>query len=549
MIKILKASLLTLSIMAFNYSQASTENISWAVLKFEKSIVTSYEVREFTKHMLISDNLHSHLFKNSENNIDLYKENLENIVQNNFLPTLKRMAFIRLVQQIALQQKSRLFFQLTKKQFSTIVEKEIATLLELQSRKELAPSSAMSGLVEDLKKMGFPHLQSESDEVIYQRWVKHFKYKMREEIREREALRFLCSLGDCDEKSPLQILKDKKRFLNTTFLQIRLNSETMLQDEEAFSWIFSDEFNFVTERSFGMNVGPSNGTREYILIGRIVDQKIEFMAINDWDITGQLERVGYPDTDDNGRTSGLMLNYSITGTKGSLAIELRNWLFSEALEPIDGNDRQQVEEEASLRITSRQFLDPQGNAWVVVGFSANKRVQEAAFHTMVQQAFHKLNHNSSPTISVPRNGEDYFIEGIIGVGGKYSILESSHVDILLKGEALLIPTMGNQDRNRLSLTSSLDLNLHGVRREYPFLYASLFGEYSFLTNGEKETIFGAKVGAGIIRKNIYYQANLFVIRWDSELDRRYEAGASWTTGVSLSVTFVNRSKKVDYEFN
>jgi hypothetical protein len=323
----------------------------------------------------------------------------------------------------------------------------------------------------------------------------------------------------------------------------------MVQGDEAFKLILAGESVFTKTEVNSTEGKKPDAKKEIILIGRVIDQKFEFMAVNDWDITSVLGNFGYPDTDDLGRTSGLMLNYILTGTKGSLAIELKNWLFTEELGEIDGYTQQNVEEEAILRIVSRHFLDDRGNRWLVLGVSGNKRVQEAAFHSWAQKLFHTLNPKTQYRENAARDGLETYLEGYIGLGGKYSILESTHVDIKITGETLAVPTVGTIDRSRFTVSSSLDINLHGQRRDYPFLYASLFGEYSLLMNGEHESLIGANAGVGFIIKNIYYQTNVFVMRWDTDLDRRYEGGPSWTTGVSLSLKFVNKPSKIDFVFN
>ncbi len=544
MINQMKLASLLLTLCFFNQGHASNENINWAAIRTEGQIVTASEVREYTDHMLVTENLQAALFKAADQDYEKFQINRDKIIHDSFSPALKRMAFIRLAQAIATKVTDRSFFRLTKDEFKKLVDKKIKATLDLKTLKGLNQSDATDRFVEELKKIGFPHLASESNTSIYKRWVNRVTFQTREQFRESEALRFICSIGNCKTKSPAEILSQKKRFLTDAFFVLSPGPDTKISGKLAHELIFSNDFNFLR----GQEETESKVKRIYYL-GKIIDQKVEFMVINDWDITGVLERVGYPDTDDFGRTSGLMLNYVLNGENGSLTVQLENWLFSEELERINDQKRQHVEEEATIQITSRKFMDPKGNSWVVMGVSGNQRIEKAGLHSWVQEAFHTLNPKSSQRVAVARDGGELFLEGIIGLGGEFSILEKPHVDIKLRGEALLTPTLGYSDRNRITVTSALDVNIYGKKRDYPLFFASLFGEYSLLVNGQEESTVGGKIGIGGIYKNVYLQANLFVVRWDTDLDKKYERGGSWTTGVSIGATFLAPREKKEFEFN
>jgi Icc-related predicted phosphoesterase len=226
MILSLRACLFLLIALFANYVFATTENVNWSVIKTEKDLVTSNEVKEYIDHMLITDGMHAHLFKSAQEDFSTYQQNRHEIIRDTFTPTIKRMAFIRLAQTIAIHQKDRQYFQLTQRDFNRLVDNKIKTILELQTTKENPAANPVDGLVNDLKLKGFPHQKSESNDEIYQRWVKRLKFKMREESREREALSFVCSVGDCDQESPLKILTQKKRFLDRAqwFKAMRLSN-------------------------------------------------------------------------------------------------------------------------------------------------------------------------------------------------------------------------------------------------------------------------------------------------------------------------------------
>jgi hypothetical protein len=540
----MKISSLILTLSFINQGYASNENINWAVIRTEREIVTAHEVREYIDHMLVTDNLQAALFKSTDQDYEKYQFNRDKLINDSFSSGLKKMAFIRLAQAIATKVTDRSFFKITKEEFKKLVDKKIKAMMDLKTLKDLRQEEARDRFIEKLKEVGFPHLASESNMSLYQRWVNRVRFQAREQFRESEALRFICSIGNCKEKSPIEILAQKKRFFNDAFLILSPRPESKISGKLANEFIFSNDFNFLRQQE-----DTENRVKRIYYLGKIKDQKVEFMAINDWDITGVLERVGYPYTDDFGRTSGLMLNYVLNGENGSLTVQLENWLFSEELERINDQKRQHVEEEATIQITSRRFTDPKGNSWVIMGISGNQRIEKAGLHSWVQEAFHTLNPKSNQREAVARDGGELFLEGIIGLGGEFSILEKPHVDIKLRGEALLIPTLGYSDRNRITVTSSLDANVYGKTRDYPLFFASLFGEYSLLINGQEESTIGGKVGIGGIYKNVYLQANLFVVRWNTDLDQKYERGASWTTGLSIGATFLGPREKKEFEFN
>ncbi len=99
------------------------------------------------------------------------------------------------------------------------------------------------------------------------------------------------------------------------------------------------------------------------------------------------------------------------------------------------------------------------------------------------------------------------------------------------------------------MKSALDLNIHGKNKVLPVLQIGVFAELALRVNGQIESKIGGKVTVAKTFKRVRLEVRLFVIRWDGALDRRYEGGESWTTGIVLSAT-VNPCKKiVNYAFS
>lgn len=519
----------------------------WTAIHTGSEMVTSQEVNRYVENILMSDNMHRAIFHESKEDFGQYQENIRKITEASFQAALKRIAFLRLIQQTAIKQTNRAIFTTTSEELNQLIKKKVNLKLGPYKSENNSNEIAIKELVHDLKISGFPYSLEESDSAIYKRWLNRLSIQVKEEIRERDALRFICSIGRCDEESIPEILNRKIRIFQNLPLRINLTSDfaEVLSGDEAIQFVIDTPLKLMTTQSSK----KEEEEKRYAFIGKVIDQKVEFTAINDWDITNVLKHLGYPHTDDFGRTSGLMLNYRVNGTEGNINIELINWLFSEKLETINNVRRQNVEEEATLRITSRQFLDSKGDRWIILGVAANHRIQEPNVHSWIQEAFHTLNPMNGYRENVSRDGREIFLEGIIGAGGQFSIIDKPHVDIKITGEGVLIPTIGTIDRSRITLSTSLDSNFYLKHKEYPLFFASFFASYSFLTNGGQESMVGSKAGVGVICRNVYLQASLFVIRWDTALDRRYEGGASWTTGVSISATFISKKPKPDYIFN
>jgi hypothetical protein len=513
------------------------------VIQTNEEIMTSFEVRDYIDHVLISDQNHSQLFEMANQNFEKYNKLKDVIIKSSYDSSLKKIALIRHIQQIAIKKNERRFFYITASELKKETRKRIESIKNVLLNKSKTSDSDNDLVVKILKSTNFPFSEKESNETIYERWVNHLSYQIKEEIRQDEAMRFICSLSNCKKKNPTEIIKSRINVFKMSFLKIFPLDQSPIVGEEALNYILINNFQYLQKQKF------STRDLRYYFIGRIIDQKFEITAVNDWDITGQLGALGYPKTDDFGRTSGIMLSYLAKGEEGNIKIELEDWLFTEKISETVDVISQNVEEQETLRIASRKFLDVNGNQWFVLGFAANHRIQQESFHSFIQNAFHSLNSNTRGRDNRVGDGEDLFLEGLIGLGGQYSVLEKSHVDLKISGELLLIPSVGTINRSRVNVSGSVDFNVYGNSKDYPIFAASLFGNYSLLTDGGQESVVGLKVGVGAIIKRVYLRADLFVMRYDQDLDRRYEHAESWTTGVSISMTLAKKPIKDEYVFN
>lgn len=511
--------------------------------------ILAMDVEEYVDSFVISPGIESVLRAKALQEGSRFEEEKKKLIDHIFLPTLEKMTLIRLLQKNAILLKDRQFFSLSKEKLDWLVDMQVKKIISRHKKDGLSESEAKDEIISHYKNLS-KNNQGLTESELWQNYTNKIRYTLQERYRESEAFRYLCTLGNCEKESPFVIFKKNvNRFKRNHFVQINNGENIILKNKEAFEHILRSTVEL--ESKNGEELSENTRPRRFLFLGEIISNKVEFRHINDWDLTSGLAPilVGYPKTDDQGRTSGLGLFYDLRGSSGSLSIELENFLFSRKISSQDRLIGQEIEEDSSLRVVSRQFLDESGKKWILLGVSAGHRTQTAGVHSFIQSAFHTLNPATSGREYLDRDQTTLSLQGIIGIGGKYSLIDTKHVDLIFGGEAFINPTLGLNERSSFTVRSSVDLNVSGDYEQYPILSLGLFGEYSFLINGTKESVLGGKVSFGKVFRNVYYQASLFVVKWDRDLDRAYEGGASWTTGLSVSATFINRKPKVSYVFN
>lgn len=482
-------------------AQADSLRSDWIAIKVGGQVITASEIRRYIDAVALSSDIPEGL--------------REGLVDELFEPTLKRVAITRLLEEEAKRGPMRRHFTLTRAQMRDALEAQARTLPE-----EIRPRAAL---------------------------------RLREQYRQAEVSRLLCRIGNCSRRSAQEIVaQSETRLLSHHYFAIQPDGGP----EPSRELKASDAFRFCQAQG---EASPRGLPTRQIWMGKVADTKasellplkerLELLHINDWNLTGALSTsLGYPKTDDMGRTSGFVLKYRREGSGETLTVDLENWLFSERLPNLGAQNRQQIEEENTLRIASRQFLDEEGSRWLVVGLSGTRRAQQEGVGAWIQANFHKLNATSTERLNVPREGTETFVQALIGIGGKYPILESSHVDLVLSGEALLLPTLGEPSQNSIQIKSAVDLNFYWSTKDLPVFQLGAFTDLRARVDGSLETAIGVRATVGLIIRRIQLEAGLFVVRWDGELDRRYERGASWTTGIMLAVSSARPQIPVEYEF-
>jgi hypothetical protein len=541
------AALFGLVLSSLAHGDPRPWNRNWIALQVDDQIVTAQEIRSHIDAVILSSDLHRVLFEDAGKNYSAYLAKKDELVEQLFSETLDRIAVVRLVQQEAILRRGRVYFGITKEQMRAALDRQIRAALAPYSGKGVSTSEAREALALNLRDSGMPWDDTMSSDRNLESWSRRLATRLREEYRQDETSRFLCSAGDCEHQTPIEILRTlRTRIAARHFLVLRPTADTELRQQAAFDRVMATSAApFLGSHS----PPPADAPSGFFYLGRVLKDRVEFLHFNDWNLAGPIgTALGYPKTDDFGRTSGFVLTYTRTGEKGSLTVQLENWLFSQRLPSVGGVQHQNVEEEYSLRLASRHFLDDEGNKWVLVGIAGTSRTQRAGLGAWIQENFHRTMGAGSFRVNEPRDGGENFVQGLFGVGGNYSILETPHVDVTISGEGLLSPAMGVLSQSSVSVKPSIDVDFYGSSKELPFLRIGLFSDLRLRSNGRFENSIGGKATVAFLLRRYQLEAGLFIVRWNGELDRRYEGGASWTSGIMLSITGRSERAPSEYEF-
>ena len=536
--------------VSFSHMTAHADELrrpdDWIALQVNDQILTAGEVRRYIDTVVISSDLHRALFEEANRDFTAYREKENALIDELFVPTLDRLAVVRILQGEATKKTERQFFAITKKQMKDVIEQNIRKALNKFRQNGESLTEARDAFIEDLKNNGAPYDSSAPSTDVYNNWVQRISNRLREEYRQHEASRFLCSQGNCGSGTPMEaLIKRRSALEGSNFVTLRPSANTEIKQKDVFERLVSMK---QTDLTVAASSKLIDGIKSFFYLGKIVNDKIELLHINDWNLTGPIgSAMGFPRTDDSGRTSGFVLTLSRTGENGSLSIQYENWLFTERLPDLGKKWRQVLEEENTLRVVSRHFLDEKGNKWVLIGVSGTYRSQREGLGALIQNYFHQLSSNRVQ-LNVERNGSDLFFQGMFGAGGKYSIIDKPYMDLVISGESYVAPSAGNFSQSNITVKPSMDLSFYAQDKSLPTFRIGLFSEIRTRANGQIDTVFGGRITAGVIIKKVQIEAGLYVVRWDGEMDRRYEHGASWTTGIIVMVSHAPDPKKVvEYE--
>lgn len=285
-----------------------------------------------------------------------------------------------------------------------------------------------------------------------------------------------------------------------------------------------------------VGVESSTGRQYFFVIGRVVGDSVEIAHYNDLDLTGgALNLIGVPRDNDLGRTAGVSFRFRLQGTSGSISVDIFNWLFSRELRP--KSDIQYVEEETTVAIRSRLFRDGKDNQYIIIGFSFTNRVQKPFVTGFLQQWIHSAGAGRHRD-DIHRDGSDNFLNGIIGVGGRFDILKYRHIALYFTGEAELSASTDFKHESGFTVRAAAHLDVGGwpAGIENPILSVQMFIERTMFLDSSVDQNVGVELMIGMAIRRYFMQAGFFVARMNEGLDREYEGGHSWTTGILLRAT-------------
>ena len=500
----LKTTAFLLLLLAHSFSSAHAEPQGrprdWIALEVNGKIVTASEVRSYIDSVVLSSDLHRMLFEEAGRDYAVYEQKKNAIIDELFVSTLDRISVTRVLQAKATEGTDRRFFTITKKQVRDSLQEGVRKALGKFQTTGASLEDSRDAFVADLKRNGLPYNGFASSSEIFDAWKNRLATRLREDYRQQEASRFLCSKTDCRKLKPIEAYRNARETLESGVgIVLRPTPESEFRAKEVFDRLASldrAELNSANSPNF------LNEIKNFFYLGKIVNDKIELLHINDWNLTGPIgSAMGMPRTDDFGRTSGFVLTLNRTGEKGSLSVQYENWLFTERLPDIGRMRRQILEEENTLRVVSRHFIDEKGSKWVLIGVSGTYRSQKEGLGALIQDYFHSLSGNRHYQ-DVERNGSDLFFNGLFGVGGKYSIIDKPYMDLVVSGESFVSPAVGRFSQSNVTVKPSMDLSFYAQDKSLPTFRIGLFSEVRTRINGDIETTIGGKITAGVIIKKI-----------------------------------------------
>jgi hypothetical protein len=281
---------------------------------------------------------------------------------------------------------------------------------------------------------------------------------------------------------------------------------------------------------------PQHHPRRVILFGKIIKGTLTIAHFNDLDMTGIAGLLGYPNDDDLGRTAGLVINYLLEGERGSFELNLENWLFSKPTNNSNVDDEQIFTERSVVSIRSRRFTGNDRNQYVILGLEFGNEVQSGFIMSFVQKFIHEITPSRTRPF-INRNGSQFFLNPIFGIGRRFDILENEQINIFVSGELEAQPSSDFFERSNVRVRTSLNSSIAGWSdHDSPLIRLKLFMEFAQFVNGDHETTVGVQMFIGLNLGKIYFELGINVFRFDSALDQAYEGDASWNTAIFFRFT-------------
>lgn len=167
----------------------------WSALRVGSKMLSNYDVKETISHTVLNEDAHKALFRLAEGDWARYQELKNSVVEENFEPGLKRMAYALLLEEMATNpirrsDRSREAFTVTTQDFQQALQERENQVLKEWLDQRLGIVVARQEYGKKLREEGYPHRADESAEEIFWRWYEEQRIRIKEEFRMREVARF-----------------------------------------------------------------------------------------------------------------------------------------------------------------------------------------------------------------------------------------------------------------------------------------------------------------------------------------------------------------------
>lgn len=166
----------------------------WSALRVGNEYVTSYDVQRHIELTRISDETRRALFRVSNSDYDQYEQAISQLTQPQFEITLKRIAYSKLIESIATSSlrkgQRREAFTVTSSEYYRKVSDHETKILKDWLDRGLGIVVARREYAQVLKDSYFPHRKDENADQVYFRWLDEEKYKIKEELHQREVTKY-----------------------------------------------------------------------------------------------------------------------------------------------------------------------------------------------------------------------------------------------------------------------------------------------------------------------------------------------------------------------
>ena len=211
----------------------------WTALSLGgRSMTSSYDARKYIETLHLTDQDMVDMFKEAQNDYDEYIEIKAKWVASRTKEGIKQMAYVKMIQEYATRSPFKdqwKAFKITQNDyFKKVQEMETRTLQSLLDEgKGIVYARGRFGA--QLKKLGYPHQSTQTDEELYWEWYELQKSRIVEKIRIDEVKKFeyLMALGYQKEfyVRPVEIFDFSKEV--NSIIENKVNNKRISSSEVA----------------------------------------------------------------------------------------------------------------------------------------------------------------------------------------------------------------------------------------------------------------------------------------------------------------------------